>query len=300
MFSKKMPFVLLLSLVLHFIIVAQPETDLLSQFPDEEVVDHVKHAFKSTRVINNHSMELLNEGALDFRILHRFGLLSDGYYQLFGLDQASMRMAFDYGINNNLMVGIGRSTSKKEVDAFFKYRLFWQSTGKKNMPVSVVWVSGVTANGLKQPLSEPQTDPKFSQRLAYYHQVIIGRKFSERFSLQVAPTFIHRNIVENRLTPNTLFGLELGGRLKLNKRLALMWDYAYAFNRFPNLISANPLGLGIDIETGGHVFQLHFSNASGMNERATFIDANTDWLKGEIRFGFNLSRIFQLKKPKSI
>ena len=275
---------------------AQNEPSMLDELGEEPTTDYLTNAFKSPRVINGHSVEMLAEGTLDFRILHRFGDVSEGYYQLFGLDQASMRMAFDYGLTPNLMLGIGRSTNKKELDGFVKYRILWQSTGKRNMPISLVWVSGITMNGLKDPVGNPEVPVKLSRRLAYYHSVIIGRKFNERFTLQLSPTVVHRNIVDNRLIPTELFALGVGGRYKVTQRLAIVWDYGYVFNRFPANTSRNPLSLGVDIETGGHVFQLHFSNAVGMNERAYLSDDNGKWTKGQIRFGFNLSRVFQIKK----
>ena len=277
---------------------AQEEPSLLDLLGDEEeTTEHVTNAFKSTRVVNGASMEMLGAGVLDFRILHRFGKFSQGAYQLFGLDNASMRLAFDYGITPNLMVGIGRSTNKKEIDGFVKYRILWQSTGKKTMPISLLWVSGMTVNGLKDPVGNPEVEPLFRRRLAYYHQAIVGRKFSEKFSLQLSPTVVHRNIVQNRLIPTELYAIGLGGRYKFAKRIALVWDYYYAINRFPNDPVRNPLTIGFDIETGGHVFQLHFSNAVGMNERAFITDDNGSWLKGDIQFGFNLSRVFQVAKP---
>lgn len=257
----------------------------------------VRNSFKSSRVINGHSIEMLREGVLDFRILHRFGPLSLGGYQLFGLDQASMRIGFDYGITDNLSLGFGRSTSKKELDAFAKYRIKAQTSGDRSFPVSIVWVSGITRNGLQEPFSGI-TSPTATQRLGFYHELLIGRKFSDAFSLQLAPIFVHQNVVEDERTPNDLYAMSLGGRLKLNKRIALTWDYAYAFNRQPNDPSLNPLSIGLDIETGGHVFQLHFSNATGMNERAYLTDSNGNWGNGDIRFGFNLSRVFQLKNTE--
>ncbi len=240
---------------------------------------------------------MLREGVLDFRILHRFGPLSLGGYQLFGLDQASMRIGFDYGVSDNLSLGFGRSTSKKELDAFAKYRIKAQTGGDRPFPVSIVWVSGITRNGLQEPFTGI-TSPTATQRLGFYHELLIGRKFSEAFSLQLAPVFVHQNVVEDERTPNDLYAMSLGGRLKLNKRIAFTWDYAYAFNREPNDPSLNPLSIGLDIETGGHVFQLHFSNAIGMNERAYLTDNNGNWGNGDIRFGFNLSRVFQIKKTE--
>lgn len=276
----------------------EPEPDLLSLLGEEPELNRITNAFKSSRVINAHSMEMLPVGVLDFRILHRFGDISRGAYELFGLDQAAMRMGFDYGFTPNLSLGFGRSTAKKELDGFVKYRILWQSTGKRNIPVSLVWVSGMTINGLKDPTGVEGVPVKFSRRLSYYHKLIIGRKFNDRFTLQVAPLVVHNNIVLNRLVPSDLFGLAIGGRAKITQRLAVVWDYSYLFNRFPANGSTNPLSIGVDIETGGHVFQLHFSNAAGMNERAYIDDPNGDWFQGQIRFGFNLSRMFQIVKPK--
>ena len=269
---------------------------MLSLLDEQPTIDRVTNAFKSTRVINSQSMEMLSPGTMDFRILHRFGEISQGAYEFFGLDQASMRMGFDFGITPNLMAGIGRSTNKKEVDGFVKYRFLWQSTGRRNIPVSLIWVSGMTVNGLKDPIGIEGVPVTFSRRLAFYHEVIIGRKFNDQLTLQLTPTLVHRNIVPNQLDPNNIYAIAFGGRAKFSKRMAFVWDYSYVINRFPYDFNSNPLSLGVDIETGGHVFQLHFSNATGMNERAYITDHNGTWLKGEIRFGFNLSRVFQIVK----
>lgn len=274
------------------------QDDLLSLLGEEESGDKVVNAFKSPRVINGHSMEMLDAGALDFRILHRFGKINQGFYDMFGLDNASMRMGFDYGITSNLTVGIGRSTSRKELDGFLKYRVLWQSKGAKSIPVSLVLVGGITYNGLKDPFTNLEIEPNFARRSAYYTQAIVGRKFSEKFTAQLVPTWLHRNLVENELESNDMMALGVGLRYKFVKRVALVLDYYYAFNRFPEDPTYNPTSIGFDIDTGGHVFQLHFSNAVGMNERAFLTDANGSWLNGEIQFGFNLSRVFQLKEKK--
>ncbi|MCB9333486.1 MAG: hypothetical protein H6574_20700 [Lewinellaceae bacterium] len=289
---------LLLLLVVSAGAQVDQEDDLLSLVDEPVELIHITNAFKSPRVVNSHSMEMLQPGSMDFRILHRFGDVSRGAYELFGLDQASMRLGFDFGITPNLMAGFGRSTNKKELDGFVKYRILWQSTGKRTMPLSLVWVSGITVNGLKDVVGVEGMETTFSRRLGYYHQLIIGRKFNERLTLQLTPTVVHMNIVANRLMPNELYAIAFGGRVKFTKRMAFVWDYSYAINRFPGILSYNPLSLGVDIETGGHVFQLHFSNAVGMNERAFISDENSNWLKGEIRFGFNLSRVFQIVKRK--
>ncbi|MBK8951315.1 MAG: hypothetical protein IPM85_02105 [Chitinophagaceae bacterium] len=277
---------------------AQDE-DLLSMVGGDEKPqkERVKYAFKSPRVINSHSIEFLNPGTLDFRILHRFGQLDQGYKNFFGLDQASMRMSFDFGIMHNLMAGVGRSTFKKELDAFVKYAPIRQSTGGKlSSPVTLALVSGITMDGM--PWADPSRTNYFTSRLAYYFQAIIGRKFSEGFSLQVSPTMVHRNLVQLEGDPNNIYALGVGGRLKLSKRIALTWDYNHVLVGMPDSGYYNPLSVGVDIETGGHVFQLHFSNATGMNERAFITETTGNWGKGEVRFGFNLSRVFQLKKKK--
>jgi hypothetical protein len=288
--------IFLLALLFAGFLPLSAQDDLLGLLEDKPVTDHITNAFKSPRVINGNSIEMLPAGVLDFRILHRFGEVSGGAYELFGLDQASMRLGLDYGITKNLMVGLGRSTFRKEVDGFAKYRLLWQSKGARNIPVSVIWASGVNVNGLKTPFDNLEVT--FARRLAFYHQLIVGRKFSERFSLQTSAILLHRNITTSVTDPNDVYAVGLGGRFKLNKRIAITWDGYYTLNKFLNDVKTIPMSVGIDIETGGHVFQLHFSNSTGMNERAFLIDQNGDWTAGNIRFGFNISRWFQLKEKK--
>ena len=292
-FMKIHAFLCWLMLALSFTAQAQEESllDLLGE--DEPEVEIIRAAFKSSRVINSHSMEMLSPGALDFRILHRFGPVSRGFYDMFGLDQASMRMGFDYGITQHLTVGVGRSTLKKELDGFVKFRALAQQKGKRNIPLSIVLISGMTMDG--QRWADPNRTNYFTSRLAFYHQIIFGRKFNDWFTLQLTPGMVHRNLVALSTDDHDIYHAGVGGRLKLTKRMALTADYSYVFNPIsPN--SKNPLSLGLDIETGGHVFQLHFSNAQGMNERAYLLDTNTSWGSGEIRFGFNLSRMFQIRR----
>ncbi|HJS53196.1 MAG TPA: DUF5777 family beta-barrel protein [Chitinophagaceae bacterium] len=275
---------------------AQDE-DLLKLLGEEKnKKEIIRNAFKSTRVINGQSMEFLRPGTMDVRILHRFGQLDQGYKNFFGLDEASMRLGFDFGILQNLTVGLGRSTYKKELDAFIKYAPLQQSTGRHSFPVTIALVSGITMNGLEW--SDPARENYFSSRLAYYFQTIIGRKISEGFTLQFTPTLVHKNLVQLANDDNDIYSVGVGGRLKLSRRIAFTWDYFYVFNPLTDNVYHNPLSVGFDIETGGHVFQLHFSNATGMNEPTFITETTGDWSKGEIRFGFNLSRVFQLKKKK--
>src|SRR4030095_15340477 len=209
--------------------------------------EYVPNAFKSSRVINGHSMELIGKGVLDVRILHRFGRISEGVSEWFGLDQASMRMGFDYGLGKNLTVGIGRTTFKKEWDGFVKWRMIRQAKG--GSPFSLVVVGGVSAYTLKN--TDPQKDIALSSRVGYYYQSIFGRKFTERFSLQLSPTLVHRNEVEAG-DVNDVFALGIGTRFKLSKRTAFVIDYFPVLNRPANSTTTNSLSVGFDIETGGH------------------------------------------------
>jgi hypothetical protein len=273
------------------------EPDLLKMVGDEKPKkEYVKNAFKSPRVINSQSMEFLRPGTMDFRILHRFGQLNQGYKNFFGLDQATMRMGFDFGLTRNLMIGIGRSTYKKELDAYFKYAPLMQSTGPRSFPFTLALVAGVTRNGLEW--TDTTRENFYTSRLSYFFQGIIGRKFSEAFTLQFMSTLVHRNLVTLAVDDNDIYAAGIGGRLKISKRVAFTWDYYYVVNPLSDQIYHNPFSVGVDIETGGHVFQLHLSNAIGMNEKAFITETTGDWASGEIRFGFNLSRVFQLKKKK--
>lgn len=292
MLSKKIKLLVTVCILLSCRLLAQ-EQDLLSLAGTDTLhKEYVKNAFKSSRVINAQSMELIGKGVMDVRILHRFGLLNSGASNLFGLDQANMRFGFDYGISDRVTIGVGRSNVGKELDGFIKLRPVWQATGTGGMPFSVIWISGVTLSTVPTPDNEPKAE--FSSRVAYYHEMIIGRKFNKHFSFQAGGILVHRNIV-NSETENDTWAIPVGARLKLSKRIAFVADYHYIVNgKQPG--TQNPLSLGFDFETGGHVFQLHFSNAVGMNEKNFLTNTTDDFWKGEIRFGFNLSRVFTIKK----
>jgi hypothetical protein len=275
---------------------AQDE-DLLKGLGEEKPQkEYVFNAFKSSRVIMSHSMEMLRPGVLDFRILHRFGNVNQGISEFFGLDQATIRLGLDYGISNNLTIGIGRGSYRKEIDGFVKWRAIQQATGPGALPFSLLAVAGSTIIGA--PWTDPTRKNYFSSRVGYYGQAIIGRKFSDNFTLQLMPTFLHRNFVDTKADPNDLYAAGLGGRMKLTKRISLNVDYYYVVNQNDARDVLNPLSVGFDIETGGHVFQLHFTNAVGMNERVFLTETTNDWAKGDIQFGFNISRAFQVGKKK--
>jgi hypothetical protein len=255
-------------------------------------------AFKSTRVLNGQSIKSMPPGQLDFRISHRFGPVNYGLYEFFGLDQSITRFSLEYGIFNRLMVGVGRGTYLKTYDGFAKFTILRQSTGTRVMPVSVLFFSSVAATSVKW--SDPTQNNSFNSRLSYVNQVLIGRKFNESLSLQIEPTFVHRNLVSFSGDPNDLFSLGAGGRIKLAKRISFNAEYYYLLNSRKDMRQKiyDPLSLGFDIETGGHVFQLIFTNSLGIIEKDFIGETTGRWSKGDIHFGFNISRVFTLKKMK--
>jgi Membrane bound beta barrel domain (DUF5777) len=277
---------------------AQDTTDIMSRLESEteSTTDYTAATFKTTRLINGHTVENVGKRVLDVKISHRFGKVNGGGYELFGLDNATMRMGFDYGITNYLMVGIGRSTYQKTYDAFFKVKVLRQSKGKRNMPITLSYVPTIALKTIR--FEDTSRTNYFSSRLFFTHQLIIGRKFSESTSLQLMPTYTHRNLVQLAAEPNDLIAIGIGGRQKLSKRVSLNFEYYYQLPDYKLSNTTNSISLGFDIETGGHVFQLHFTNSQGMSER-TFITETTGlWEKGDIFFGFNISRVFTIGKNR--
>ncbi len=272
------------------------QDDLMDIFGEEEpTTEYSTATFKTTRVVSGHSIENPANGVLLFTISHHFGRLNQGAYDFFGLDQATIRLGLEYGINDILSVGIGRSTYQKTFDGFLKVKLLRQSKGVKNMPLSVSLFTASDLFSLKWQDSERTNF--FSSRLSFVNQILIARKFSESFSLQLAPTHIHKNLVMEKGT-NDNFAIGIGGRYKITKRLSINMEY---FHNLPGYVAdnfENPLAVGVDIETGGHVFQLHFTNAQPMFERAFITETMGKWNKGDVYFGFNISRVFTIKKPK--
>lgn len=265
----------------------------------KEATVPVTATFKSTRIMNGHSIERMPGGQLDFRISHRFGRLNSGAYELFGLDQANIHLSLEYGILDWLMVGVGRGTFEKTVDGFVKVSALRQSGGARSVPVSLSLMSGVYVNGLRW--SDPERDYLFTHRMEYAHQLLIARKFSPGFSLQLTPSYLHRNLVETAADPNDLFALGGGTRIKITSRISFNAEYFYVFAPEPSTLSSpiyNPLSIGFDLETGGHVFQLIFTNSVAMRENGFLGQTTGRWLDGDIHFGFNISRVFQLKKQQ--
>lgn len=271
---------------------AQGLLDALNEVVEDPTLP-VTATFKDTRIVNVQSNETPAEGVLHFVIAHRFGTLNSGAYELWGLDNAQMRMAFDYGITDRLAVGVARNTYQKTYEASIKARLLRQSNGPKAFPVSVTWYSVAMANGLKAPTDV--TPYYFTHRLSYVNQAVIARKMSEDLSLALVPSFVHRNYVQTTEDAHDLWLVGVGGRYKLTQRLSINGEYHhYLTQQFEEGFSPS-LSLGVDIETGGHVFQLHVTNARGMFERSFLAEPAGSWADGSLYFGFNLSRVFTIK-----
>ena len=267
-----------LSLMRYFLLIlvmlsmpAFAQDDLLDLLGDEETGPvYTTASFKTTRVINGHSLENTAHGVLDFKVGHRFGEINGGANEFFGLDNATTRLGFDYGATDRLMIGIGRSSYQKTVDGFAKYKFLKQCDEGCNMPVTLAVVAASSINTTQTSVFWPDTTKVyyFSHRMAYSFQVIVGRKFSERLSFQLNPGLVHRNLVEDTNVKNDVFHISGAGRVKLSKRVAFNAEYYYVL---PDQIGDefhNSLSLGFDIETGGHVFQLHYTNSRGQFQRA--------------------------------
>ena len=273
-------------------VTAQGLLDALNEAVEDPTLP-VTATFKDTRIVNVQSNETPAEGVLHFVIAHRFGTLNSGAYELWGLDNAQMRMAFDYGITDRVAVGVARNTYQKTYEASIKARLLRQSTGPEAFPVSVTWYSVAMANGLKAPTDV--TPYYFSHRLSYVNQAVIARKMNEDLSLAIVPSLVHRNYVETTEDAHDLWLLGVGGRYKLTQRFSINGEYHhYLTQQFEEGFSPS-LSLGVDIETGGHVFQLHVTNARGMFERSFLAEPAGTWRDGSVFFGFNLSRVFTVK-----
>lgn len=271
------------------------DLDELMNAEIKPTVDYATATFKSTRIINGHSIEQMKEKQLDFRISHRFGTLNSGLYGLFGLDESHIHFSLEYGIKDWLMLGAGRASQNKTYDGFAKVRLLRQSSGTKFMPVHVSYFTSIEIMALKFPERPVGTSNYFSSRLAFVNQLLIARKFNENLSVQLTPTFIHRNLVKTELDQNDIYAMGVGGRYKLSKRLSINAEYYYNYNPNAKFLEPQPynaLSFGVDIETGGHVFQIMLTNSQGMREGSFIPQTTGSWPDGDIHLGFNISRVF--------
>ncbi|UPL48439.1 DUF5777 family beta-barrel protein [Hymenobacter sublimis] len=274
---------------------AWAQDDLLGQLENQKPAatapEPVAATFKSTRLISGHTIETPGQGTLVFLISHRFGTINSGAYNFFGLDQAALRLGLEYAVTDKLEVGIGRSNIEKTLDGFVKYRAIRQTTGSKVMPVSVT----LFANSAMNMLRDDRTWYTVPRRMTFSYQALIARKFSPNLSLQLMPTLIHRNLVQDNTQSNDVYAVGFGGRQKLTKRTSLNAEYFYLVPRTKPTGARNALALGFDIETGGHVFQLHLTNSQGMIENHFVANTRGDFFNGDIYFGFNVNRNFTVR-----
>jgi len=279
---------------------AQDIDQLLNEATGNET-EYTTATFKSTRIINGQSIERMPVGQLDFRIAHRFGQFNSGAYNLWGLDQANIHFGFDYGITNWLMVGIGRGTYEKTFDGLLKFTILRQSKGEKHSYISLSYFTSIAINSLNNNDLGISDKVYFWDRASFVSQILIARKFNDRFSLELNPTYIHRNMVSTEMDPNDVFSLGAGARFKLTRRISLNAEYYYVIppiNDYRSTKTYNPLAVGFDIETGGHVFQLLLTNSVSMIEKGFIGETTSKWNNAGIHLGFNISRVFGLKRAK--
>jgi len=297
MTKKLLTSALILGMIVLYSIPAKSQD--LDSLLEKEAVPQTTYAtatFKSTRIVNGHSVERMKKKQLEFRVSHRFGQVNDGSYKLWGLDQGTIHLALEYGLTDWLEVGIGRSTYEKTFDGFGKISLLRQSNGAKNMPIHLSYLLSTELISFK---TNPEKYKDVFSRMSFVNQILIARKFNESFSAQLTPTFIHRNLVPSELERNDLFAMGVGGRYKLSKRIAFNVEYYYVYRANSSSLPVtyyNPLSVGIDIETGGHVFQIMLTNSQAMREGGFIGKTEGKWSDGGIRLGFNISRVFSFNK----
>ena len=277
---------LFLLILLNFSQITFAQDDLLSQIDSTETNQKVISAFKAMKIVNLESTKLLGKKELYLVIAHRFASVKEGIEGFFGLDNAVTQIKFVYGISDKVSLSAGRSEQAYDFSA--KYLL--KSQIQDGFPFTIVGFNSLGFNNLLKQSVYPKM--KFNDRVVYVNQLLVSRKFSDKLSLELAPTYFHENFVENDYQSNSQFALGLGGRYKLSKRVSLNIDYAAHLNRTSTSIYNNPLSVGVDVETGGHVFQMHFTNSQGIHESGFLGKTTGDWSKGDVFFGFNLARVF--------
>jgi len=280
--------------------------DLMDMLKDEKpTTNYTSATFKTTRIVLGQSVESPAAGTLQFLVEHDFGALNTGAYNMWGLDQSTIRLGLEYGVNDWLSVGIGRSSYEKTFDGSLKAKIVRQNTGEKNMPVSMSFYGASFLNSMH--FTDPSRTNYFSSRMSYSAQLLIARKFSNSFSLQITPTYIHKNLVKTRGDNNDNVSIGIGGRYKVAQRTSVNAEYFYQIPGFVNSYSVsatetakyrNCLSVGVDLETGGHVFQFRLTNAQPMFERAFITETTNKWTDGGIFLGFTINRVFTIVNPK--
>ena len=263
----------------------------------------VHQTFKDTRVINTHSVETLPKRKLDVRISHRFGDIGGdlgGWSTFYGLENAAdILIGVDYGATDNLTLGFYRTKGSgpltQLLNGVAKYRLIQQK--ENSTPLSITAVA-VTSLSTREKTDDPEvitSFTSFSHRFVHNFQLILARKFSDRFSLQILPGYTHRNVVPN-FDENGIVSLGFATRIQLTKVFGIIADLTLPFSDLRTTENGYyaPFGIGLEIETGGHVFQINFTNATGIMETDYIPYTRSKWGDGEFRLGFTVSRLFNL------
>jgi hypothetical protein len=265
----------------------------------ESTPEKVIATFKGIKLINAQTIETTKKKTLEFRITHRFGNMGDAgaKHTLWGLENASnIRFSFDYGLTDKLSIGYGRSKMNEHIDLHAKFRFLEQKKG--GIPISAAYY----VNGAMSAVASIPNDD-FNNRLSYVHQLIIASKLNKAISLEILPTLVHRNYVDHTISSledstivdqNNLISIGFAGRFKITKRLAFVVDYFLTISDFrtPGNGFYDPLSIGVEIETGGHVFHINISNSAGIIENDFLPSTRSNWGDGEYKLGFNISRVF--------
>ncbi len=290
--QNKVIIVILVFLACSGKIFAQDLMDMLKD--DKPQIDYSYATFKTTRVILGQSIENAAKGTLQFEIEHNFGAINSGAYNMWGLDQSKIRLGFEYGVNDWLSLGFGRSSYEKTFDGSFKAKILRQCSGARNMPISLSFFGGAYLNSLKW--ADTSRTNYFTSRMSYVAQLLIARKFSNSLSLQLTPTYIHKNLVSLRTDQNNIFAVGLSGRYKVSQRTSVNAEYFYLIPGTTADKYENCLSLGVDLETGGHVFQFRLTNAQPMTEPGFITETNNKWIDRGIFLGFTINRVFTVAK----
>jgi hypothetical protein len=278
--------------------VGYAQEDLLKELEQSEKKEktYVTATFKGSRLVNGQSVETRGKRELEFIFAHRFGRINDGIYELFGLDQAYVRIGLEYGITDRFSAGFGRNSVDKTMDTYLRYKVLRQASGG-GMPVSVTaFVNAAVKTSPKK--EDAGYDITLQDRMSYTAQVIIARKITPALSLQLMPSLVHKNTVDETIENNDQVALGIGGRVKVSKSVSLNTEYYHRFNVPDGNPYYNSLGFGVDIETGGHVFQLVLTNTRGLTERAFITETTGNFFAGDLHLGFNVTRTFQFKRER--
>jgi len=296
---RKSPWITMFLLLQLIPLVVSAQDSLLNILKDEKPpVNYAEAAFKATRIVIGQSIENPAQGNMLLLITHHFGALNTGYENLYGLKQATIRIGMEYGLTKRLAFGFGLNTDRNTWDGFLKFKLLRQRSGGKRFPFSLSLFANTAIYTTKW--ENPDRKNYFISRMSYCFQVLLARKFGSRFSLQITPSMVHKNLVLTSADHNDIYTLGGGGRIKISNRVSINAEYHHVFNgqvRSTNVYDS--FSTGVDIETGGHVFQIFLTNSMGENEEGFLANTTGRWNKGDIFLGFNITRIFTIIQPKS-